>query len=466
MDQRDVVIIGGGPAGYVAAIRVRQHGGTVALIERDAPGGTCLHRGCIPTRALIRGTEFTDMPRRAREYGVSLGAAEVDLGKMMSRKDTAIKTMAGGLRMLLEGNGVEVLKGDGRLLSPSRVRAGLEDGTISEFQAGKIIIATGARHGRPSVQGSELVSTTDDALALTDIPGSVLVLGAGPIGLAFANILSRLGAGVTVATEDRRILPVVDAEIVAVLDRELKRKKIRVCTGASLLRVTGSQDGEKTAQLETAEGEIAVNAELVLSADARRANLEGLGLEEAGVGLEDGRIRVGSGMETSVPGIYAAGDVTGEPMLAHVASAEGRVAADNAMGRPSRMDYTAVPHVVYTSPEIACAGLTEEEAARQGHDVRVGRFSLAANGMATILGERGGSVKIIAGAQYGQVLGMHVVGPSAAELVAGAGLAIGMEATPAELANAIFAHPSLAETLKEAALDVTGEALHASPSRG
>jgi dihydrolipoamide dehydrogenase len=460
MERRDVVIIGGGPAGYVAAIRVRQLGGSVTLIESDAPGGTCLHRGCIPTRALVRGVEFLDVPKKAREYGVNLGAAEVDYVKMVARKSTIVKTVSGGVRMLLEGNGVETLKGTGRLLSRDEVEATLEDGSTTRLGAGKIIIATGARPRPFAVPGAEAILTTDDALDLAEIPSSILILGGGAIGLAFATIFSRLGSAVTVAGESGRLLPEVDGEIVDVIEKDLKRQKVTVHSGASLSEISDGDGGEKTVVLGTGEGDITVSVQHVLSADARQANLEGLGLEEAGVELDADGIRVGPGMETSAPGIFAAGDVAGEPRLAHVAFAEGRVAAENAMGRTSSMDHAAVPRCIHTIPEIASVGLSEEEAVAQGHQVSAGRFPLAANGMATVLGERNGIIKIVTEAGYGQVLGVHIMAPHAGEMIAEAALAMKMEATPTEIANTLHVHPSISEAMMEAALDVSGETLH------
>jgi len=466
MEQRDVVIIGGGPAGYVGAIRARQLGGRVTLIEADALGGTCLNRGCIPTRALVRGVEFLDLPRKARDYGVNLGLAEVDFPKMMARKDTIIRTVVGGVELLMRENGVEVLKGRGRLLLPSAVEVQLGDGTSRHITAPRIIIATGSGWERPSIPGGGGIISTDQALELKEIPRSMLVVGGGAIGFAFATIFSKLGSSVVVIEPSAEILPGVDREIASLLERELKKEKIRLHTEADIREIGDGEGGERNIVLSIKGEEVALTSQYVLAAGARKANVHGLGLDRVGVRLSDGGIEVNMRMETSVAGILAAGDVTGGQMLAHVAFAQGKVAAENAMGKESEIDYTAVPRCIYTSPEIASVGLTEDEALAQGYQVRIGRFPFAANGMATILGERTGVIKVITEAKYGQILGVHIIGPRATDLIPEATLAMKLDATPQEISSIIHAHPTLSEALMEAALDVTGDALHfLSPNR-
>lgn len=460
MEQRDLAIIGGGPAGYVAAIRARQLGGTVTLIESDALGGTCLNRGCIPTRALVRGVEFLEIPRKAKEYGIDFGAAEVDFARMVARKDTIVRTVAGGVRLLLEGNGVEVLVGRGKLVSPAEVEVALDNGSVSRLSAKKVIIATGARAELPSVPGGDSVLSTEDALELKEVPRSLVIIGGDMIGLAFATIFATLGADIAVVEGSSRILPGVDGEVVALFQKELRKRKIELHTEARIRGIRTDEADGKSVVLEVKGEETTLTAQHVLVADGRVANLEGLGLEAVGVTVSQGGIAVNRQMETSVPGIMAAGDVTGEPRLAHVAFAEGRVAAENAMGKTCEMDYGAVPRCINTFPEIAGVGLTEEEAVSQGYSTSVGRFPLAANGMATVLGERTGFVKVVSEAEYGQILGVHIIGVHATELIAEAALAMKLEATPREIGSTIHAHPSLSEALMEAALDVTGETLH------
>ena len=460
MENRDLIIIGGGPAGYVAAIRTRQLGGSVTLVEEDTVGGTCLNRGCIPMRALVRGVEFLEMPRKARDYGVNLGAAEVDFAKMMARKDTIVRTVTGGVKLLLEGNGAEVIPGKGRLASSSEVEVVSPDGSTSRITARKVLIATGARAKRPAVPGGNEVLTTEQALQLTEIPRSLLIIGGGTIGIAFATIFAKLGAEVTVAETSPRILPEVDGEIVSILARDLRKQKIQILTEASITEVRDAEGGEKSVALTTGGEEKTLTVQYVLAADEREANLEGLGLDVVGISTGSDGIEVNRRMETNVAGVLAAGDVVGEPRLAHVAFTEGRVAAENVMEKTSGMDYLTVPRCINTFPEIASVGLTEEAAASQGYRTRIGRFPLAAVGMATILAERSGAVKIISEAEYGQILGIHIIGPHAAELIGEATLAMKLEATPKDISTTIHTHPTISEALMEAALDVTGEALH------
>ncbi len=466
MEQRDLVIIGGGPAGYVAAIRASQLGGKVTLIEGDAVGGTCLNRGCIPTRALVRGVEFLNLPAKAKDYGVNLSLAEIDFSKMMARKDTVVRTVVGGVELLLRENGVEVLRGRGELLSPSEVEVQLEDGTSQQITAPGIIIATGSSSQRPSIPGEQAIITTDQALELKEIPRSIVIVGAGAIGFAFATIFSKLGTSVIVIEGSAQILPGVDREIATLLERELRKGKIPLHTEA-YIRAIGDGEGDERSIVLSIKGEEAtLTAQYVLAAEERVANVDGLGLDRVGVDLSEGAIAVNRRMQTSVPGILAAGDVTGEPMLAHVAFAEGRVAAENAMGKGSEIDYTAVPRCINTTPEIASVGLTEDEALAQGYQIRIGRFPFAANGLATILGERAGTIKLITEAKYGQILGVHIIGPHATDLIPEAALAMKLDATPQEISSTIHAHPTLSEALMEAALDVTGDTLHfLSPNR-
>ena len=466
MEEKDLVIIGGGPAGYVAAIRTRQLGGKVTLIEADALGGTCLNRGCIPTRALVRGVEFLDIPKKAKDYGVTLGTAEVDYAKMVARKDTIVKTVAGGVKLLLEGNGVEVVNGKGKLVSASEVEVLLTDGSMERLTAKKILITTGARPMIPAVPGGDQVISTNQALEWTEIPQSLLITSGGAIGLAYATIFAKLGSQVTVAEKSGRILAEVDGDIAAILTKELRRQKIQVLTNTSITQIQETGENEKTVTLNTDGETSTVTVQYVMVADEREPVLDNLGLDIAGVSAGSDGIEVNGHMETSVPGIFAAGDVIGEPKLAHVAFVEGRIAAENASGKTSEMSYAAVPRFISTIPEIASVGITEEEAVAKGLQIKTGVFPMAANGMASILGERSGAVKVISEKEYGQVLGIHIIGPHAAELIGEAALAMKLEATPADIGTAIHTHPTISEALMEAALDVTGEAIHAMSGNG
>ncbi len=460
MEQRDLIIIGGGPAGYVGAIRARQLGAKVALIERDILGGTCLNRGCIPMRALVRGMEFLDLAKKAKDFGINFGQVEVDFTRMMARKDVIIRTMVGGVELLMKENGVEVVRGEAQFVSPSVIEVRLTDGTRREITAPKIIIATGASSQRPAIPGGQDVITTDQALEFREIPRSMLIWGGGAIGLSFATIFARLGTSVAIAEEAALILPDIDREFVSLLEKELRKDKIQVHTETSLKAIEAGEGGEKRITLSAKGQEMTLKAQHVLVADERRANVDGLGLDKAGISLRNGAIPVDQKMQTNISGIFAAGDVAGEPMLAHVAFAQSKIAVGNALGKGAEMDYTVVPRCIYTTPEIASVGLTEQDALAKGYKIRVGKFPFAANGVATIRAERTGMVKIISEVKYGQILGVHIIGPGAGDLIPEAALAMKLDATPREIAATIHAHPSLAEALMEAALDVSGETIH------
>lgn len=463
MEERDVVIVGGGPAGYVAAIRVSQLGGKATLIENNTIGGTCLNRGCIPTRALVRGVEFIDLAKSAKDYGVNYKEAEVDFSRMMARKDTIVRTIISGVKLLLEGNGVEVINGTGKFLSPSQLEVKLPDGTRKEITARRIIIATGSRGKKVSIPGGEgeKVIDTTEALELKEIPKSMLIMGGRFVGITFATIFSRLGTSVTIVEPSPRILAEIDSEIVSILEKELKKAKIQVYTEAKAKTIGTGEQGEKNIALTVKGEEVNLTAEYVLTAGGREANTDGLGLDKAGVKLNDkGGITVNKRMETNVPTILAAGDVTMEHMWTHVAYAEGIVAAENATGKSSEIDYTVIPYWANTSPEISGVGITEDEATIQGYQVRVGRFPFAGNGMATILGQRTGMIKVITEEKYGQILGVHIIGPQATNLIPEAALAMKLDATPEDIGLTMHCHPTLSEALWEAAKDVSGETIH------
>jgi dihydrolipoamide dehydrogenase len=454
VSETDLLVIGGGPAGYVAAIRARQLGAKVTLVEKDALGGTCLNRGCIPTRALVRAVELIDLPKKAKDYGITYPPPQVDFAKIIARKDTIIKTVGGGVQLLMKENGVEVVKGEAKFISPTEARVRTESGEQT-ITARRIIVATGASTVKPSVPGADAIVTTTEALSFKEIPTSLLVLGAGPIGIAFAVIYARLGSSVTVAEESANVLPGFDREIVGLLERELRREKVKVLTNAKL-----GQMGAGNAVLSLQGKDETIPAACVLAADSRAANVGGFGLESVGVTLTGGHIRVNNVLQTDAPGIYAAGDVAGGPMLAHAAFTGGRIAAENALGKQLTMDFNTIPRCVYTFPEIACVGLTEEEAVAQSYHVRVGRFPFSANGLATVMGERSGLVKVVSEIKYGQILGVHILGPMATELIAEAVLAMRLEEPPQVIGGTIHTHPTFSEALMEAALDVSGETLH------
>ncbi len=440
LKQCDLVIVGGGPAGYVAAIRAAQLGGKVILVERDTLGGTCLNRGCIPTKALLHSVEVLETARSGQSYGVNVGEVSIDFTKMLSHKNAVINTLVTGVRYLMRSNAIEVIKGSGRVISPTEVE--VDAGRQQAVRAAKIILATGSVPAAvpiPGVDGSGVI-TSSEALQLAEVPRSLLIIGGGAIGLEFATIFAKLGAVVTIVEMLPRIIPTEDQELSLALNRVLERGGIKVLTGTQVSRIEDGAEGGKLISVVSREGEQQLAAELVLVAVGRQPDIEGLGLEGLAVKTERGSIAVSDRMETSIAGIYAAGDVIGGIQLAHVASAEGEVAVENALGKNSVIDYRVVPRCIYTMPEVAAVGLTESQARAAGLNLKVAKFPFTANPRALILGQPDGFVKILSDAGSGEIFGIHIFGPQATELIAEAALAIKMEATVSEIAATIHAH--------------------------
>ncbi len=464
---KDVVIIGGGPGGYVAAIRAAQLGAKVTLIEKDELGGICLNWGCIPTKALLRGVELLEALEGSKDFGIQFGEVSVDFSKLIARKDRAVKTLVSGVSGLMKSNGIEVMKGKARLISPQNIE--VIDGKQQKltFPARKIIIATGSVSADLPIPGGKLPGVIDSngALQLAEVPESMVIIGAGPIGLEFGTIFAALGAKVTILEMLPQILPSEDPEIASSLDKSLRRYKMQILTGCQVKEVGEGAEGKRKVVALTGEGEKAFEAKYVLVAVGRKPNLDGLGLPEAGVRFSKKGIEVNEKLETNVPGIYAIGDVTGQWLLAHFAMAQGEVAAKNALGQEAHMDSRVVPRCVYTLPEVAAVGMTEKQAQDAGYELKVGRFPFAANGKATVLGERSGLVKIIAETKYDEILGVHIFGPHATDLIGEAVLAMRLEGTAPDMAQAIHPHPTLSEAMMEAAFDVDGRAVHIPPRR-
>ena len=460
MKQSDVVIVGGGPAGYVAAIRASQLGGKVILIEKEALGGTCLNRGCIPTKALLRSVEILESVRKGKDYGVSVGELSIDFKKMMSRKDAVVNTLVTGVQYLMRSNAIEVIKGTGKVISPTEVE--VDSGQQESVSGARIVLTPGSVPSVvpiPGVDGSGVI-TSDEALQLSRIPQSLLVIGGGAIGVEFATIFAKLGTRVTIVEMLPRIIPIEDEELSMSLRSVLEKDGIKIFTGAQVSRIEDGPEGNKLISIVTGEGEQKLTAELVLVAVGRKPNVGGLGLERVGIRTERGSITVDDRMETNIPGIYAAGDAIGGIQLAHVASAEGEVAVENALGKKSVIDYRVVPRCIYTMPEVAAVGVTESQAREEGLNLQVGRFPFAANPRAVILAQPDGFVKVLSDASSGEILGIHIFGPQATELISEAALAIKMEATVSEISSTIHAHPTLSEAIRETALDAEGRAVN------
>jgi dihydrolipoamide dehydrogenase len=467
MMDKELVVIGGGPGGYVAAIRAAQLGGKVTLIEKDELGGTCLNWGCIPTKALLRGVEVLELVNAGKEFGITLGSPAVDFAKMMARKDRAVKTLVSGVGGLMKANGIEVMKGRARLRTPQKVEVLDEKQQVLTLQAQKIILATGSTSADLPIPGAKLQGVIDSkgALQLTRVPQSMVVIGGGPIGLEFGTIFAGLGAKVMIVEMLPQILPNEDEEVAAALEKSLRRLKIDFFTGTQVQEITPGPEGRLRVLTRKGENEKTLEGEIVLMAVGRRAYVDDLGLPEAGVRFQKKGIEVNGKMETNIPNLYAIGDVTGQLLLAHFASAQGEVAAANALGHAEQMEDRVVPRCVYTFPEVAAVGLTEKGARELGHEIRVGKFPFAANGKAAILGERTGFLKIVSEAKYGEILGVHLFGPHATDLIGEAALAMRLEATASDISRTIHPHPTLTEALMEAALDVEGIALHIPPAK-
>jgi dihydrolipoamide dehydrogenase len=464
-EQYDVCVIGGGPGGYVAALRASQLGARVALIEEGEVGGVCLNVGCIPTKALLRSAEVYDTVRSAQEFGILVeGAVAPDWPAIQKRKERIVLLHTRGVASLLKKAQVTLVKGRGRFAggkgaSPFVVEVTQEEGK-EHLEAAKVIVATGARPVYLPLPGFDLPGVLDStgALALESLPERMMIVGGGVIGCEFAAILATLGVQVTVVEMLDRLLPMMDADVSAEIARRFKRTKIESYVASRANSISDTGEG-LAVSVTTPEGEREIVVDKVLVSVGRRANVENLGLEEIGVRVERG-IPVDEHMETNVPGVYAIGDVTARWWLAHVAYKEGVVAAENACGHATSVDYRSVPACVFTTPEIASVGLTEAQAREQGYEVLVGTFPFAANAKASVFGERQGFVKVVSESRYGEVLGVHIVGPHASDLILEGGLALSMEATLDEIDATIHAHPTLGETIAEAVLAARGQALH------
>ncbi|MCD5390261.1 dihydrolipoyl dehydrogenase [candidate division NPL-UPA2 bacterium] len=457
-----IVVIGAGPGGYVAAIRAAQLGSEVMVIEKSELGGTCLNVGCIPTKALLASAELLSTINNASKFGITVGEVSPKLPEMMARKEKIVAGLRKGIEYLFKSRKIALLKGVGKILEPGKVEVVKGDGSKDEVSADRIIIATGSGPARPKIFpfDGEKVITSDEALSLKEVPESLLIVGAGAIGVEFACIFASLGTKVTVVEMLAQSIPTEDSEIARELEKSLKRRGIKIYTGTKIEKVeaTGSAGTPKLkVESRLSSGE-KIEVEKVLVAVGRKLNSEGL--EEIGLRLDGGRVMANEKMETNIPNIYAIGDVAGGLLLAHKASAEGIVAAENASGHNSAMDYRVVPTCIFTSPEVASVGLTEKKAEEAGHKLKVGKFPFRALGKAHAIGEVDGLIKIIADASSDEILGVHIVGPHATDLIAEAALAMKTEVTAEELGSTIHAHPTLAEGLMEAAHAVHAVAIH------
>ena len=461
MSEINVVIIGGGPGGYVSAIKAAHLGLKAVLVEKDKLGGVCLNKGCIPTKALVSTAEMLNNIQRAGEFGIQVKDYSFDFPAIMKRKDIITRRLSSGVEQLMKANQVRVVRGEGQIVEPGTVEILNAEGQKEIIKTKNIIIATGSSVMKLPIPGLDVegVITSDEALSLSELPSKMIIIGGGVVGIEFAGIFRALGVEVTVVEMLPRILIPIDEEIARRLTMSLKRKGIEILTDC---KVKGIKKNNQNLEVlvSTSEGEKKLETEKVLLAAGRVPELGNIDVQGLGIKLDRRAIKVDEKMRTNIPGIYAIGDVVGKIMLAHVASRGGIVAVENISGKEVLMDYRAVPNCVFSMPEVASVGLTEEEARKENDNIKVSKFPFMANGKALGMGEIEGMVKIIADGDTLELLGVHILGAHASDLIAEGTLALSMEATAEEIVNTIHAHPTLAETIAEAAEGITGKPIH------
>jgi len=467
----DLVILGGGTGGYVAAIRASQLGLKTAIVEKGKLGGTCLHKGCIPSKALLRSAEVFATTKRGEDFGVITSDVSLDFGKVQARKNKIIDQLHKGVQHLMKQGKIDVYEGIGRILGPSifspmpgTISVEMNNGTENEMLIPKnVIVATGSRpRTLPGLEiVGQLVISSDEALQLEALPKSIIIVGGGVIGIEWASMLSDFGIKVTVIEFADRIIPTEDKDISKEMQRVLKKRGINLVTSAKVLPETIIKDQEVSISAEVKGVLKQFKAEKLLVSVGRQANLEGIGLENTDIQTENGFIVTNEFYQTKESHIYAIGDVIGGLQLAHVASHEGIIAVEHIAGeKPSPMNYNLVSRCIYSNPEVSSVGITEEQAKEKGHKLKIGKFSFRAIGKALVFGDSDGFVKIVADSETDDILGVHMIGPHVTDMITEAGLAMVLDATPWEIAHTIHPHPTLTEAIGEAALAVDGKAIH------
>ncbi|WP_046214960.1 dihydrolipoyl dehydrogenase [Paenibacillus wulumuqiensis] len=465
----DIAVLGGGTGGYVAAIRAAQLGKDVVIIEQDKLGGTCLHRGCIPSKSLLRSAEVYALMQDSEQYGVAAEQVSLQFDRVQSRKQGIVDQLHKGVQYLMRKNKIRIVQGQGRVIGPSifspqsgAVAVELEDGEMETVVSKNLIIATGSRpRSLPGLEADgHLILNSDHALQMEQLPDSMLIVGGGVIGMEWASMLHDFGVQVTVVEAAPQILPLEDEEVARELRKLMEKRGITIYTGAAL-QLDSYQPGEQqfTIQLVHQEQTIELTASRMLLSVGRQANVETIGLANTDIRVENGFIKVNGNMQTSESHIYAIGDVIGGLQLAHAASHEGITAVNHICGEETHYNPAQVSRCVYTRPEVASVGITEKEAAAQGLDVKTGKFPFQAIGKALVYGESDGFVKVIADRNTNDLLGVQIIGPQATDLISEAALAQFLNATPWEIGQAVHAHPTLAEIMGEAMLAVDGKAI-------
>ncbi|WP_053406722.1 dihydrolipoyl dehydrogenase [Persicobacter sp. CCB-QB2] len=460
--KHDVIIIGSGPGGYVAAIRASQLGLKVGIVERENLGGICLNWGCIPTKALLKSAQVYEYIQHASDYGITVGEASADFDGMINRSRGVAESMSKGVQFLMKKNKIDVIMGSGKIKPGKKVEVTAEDGTVTEYSAEHIILATGGRSRElPSLPiDNKKIIGYRKAMSLETQPKKMVVVGSGAIGVEFAYFYHSIGTEVTVVEFMDRIVPVEDADVSKQLEREYKKKGIKIKTSSEVTHVDTSGEG-CVVTVKTKKGEEKIEADIVLSAVGVTTNLENLGLEDVGVMHDRGKVIVDDYYKTNIPGVYAIGDIVHGPALAHVASAEGIICVEKIAGEsPEPMDYKNIPGCTYCTPEVASVGYTEQAAIDAGYEVKVGKFPFSASGKAKAAGASEGFVKVIYDAKYGEWLGAHMIGANVTEMIAEVVAARKLEATGHEILKAVHPHPTMSEAVMEATAAAYDEVIH------
>ncbi len=459
---RNLIIIGGGPAGYVGAIRAAQLGGNVTVVEKEEMGGTCLNVGCIPTKVLTSAAYTLSTLKNSSRWGLKVSGTDLDWSMLMKRKQMTATRLVTGVKSLLKSRGVNVIKGSAKFLNEKVIEIKKPDETSEKLQADKFLVATGSLPIQLPIPGIELEGVIDStgALSLPSAPSSMLIIGGGYIGCEFAYIYRSFGTEITIVEMLQQILPGEDGEVAAALRNSMERSGIKIFTNSKVSRIATAKDDKKTVTISTPDGEIKVDVAKVLLSVGRRPNTKDMGLEELGIKMDRGTIIVDDHLRTSVPHIFAAGDCIGNWLLAHVASMEAEIAVENALGEDAKMDYSAVPACIFTHPEIGSVGLNEKQAKDKGVKVKTGKFPMVACGRAQAENETEGFVKVVVEKASGKILGAQILGHRATDLIAELTLAIQMRAKTQDIIDTIHAHPTLGEPIREAVLKADGRPIH------
>ncbi|WP_291723620.1 dihydrolipoyl dehydrogenase [Bernardetia sp.] len=458
----DLIVIGSGPGGYVAAIRASQLGMKVGVVEKESLGGICLNWGCIPTKALLKSAQVFEYVQHAKDYGIEVGDSKVNFGDMIGRSRNVAGGMSKGIEFLFKKNKIDKIMGFGKLAGKGKVEVTAEDGKKQTYEAKNIIVATGGRARElPNlpIDGKKIIEYRK-AMSLEKQPKSMVVVGSGAIGVEFAYLYNSIGTEVTIVEFMDRIVPVEDKDVSKELERQYKKKGMKIMTSSEVTKVDTSGSGCKVT-VKTKKGEEVLECDVVLSAVGVATNLEGIGLEETGVKTEKGKVIVDDYYKTSVDGVYAIGDIVHGPALAHVASAEGIICVEKIAGHhPEPLNYGNIPGCTYCVPEIASVGMTEEKAKEAGYEVKVGKFPFSASGKASAAGAKEGFVKVIFDAKYGEWLGAHMIGANVTEMIAEAVVARKLETTGMEIIKSVHPHPTMSEAVMEAAAAAYDEVIH------